>query len=113
MQRIISVIDVELDKPDWNLRKKACKAYLMNIWGSNKAPEGMTIKKTNIHGSRLVFGTKLELENMIENVEANYPNFEKEFNLRFVSEVQSESTYATIMFVQWPTKLVELLKPNI
>jgi len=110
MQRIIAIIDIEMDKSSWNLRCKIMKAYLIYIWRKGVKPQGFTIKPTNIHGFRLVFGTKESLESILKRMEITCPDFERDFETNFTWEVQSESAYASICFVQWPTKLVELVK---
>lgn len=110
MQRIIAIIDIEMDKCSWELRFKMMKAYLINVWRFGEKPKGITIRPTNIHGFRLVFGTEESLESMLEKMEITCPGFEEEFETNFIWDTQSESTYALICFVQWPTKLLELVK---
>lgn len=110
MQKIIAIVDIEMDKPNWNLRLKIMKAYLIYIWRNGKKPKGITVRPTNIHGFRLVFGTKESLESILNEMEITCPGFEEDFEANFIREIQSESLYASIWFVQWPTKLLELVK---
>ena len=63
------------------------------------------IKKTHMHGLRMVCKGKTNLEEILSNPR-NAPVQEESPNLTF--EIHSESDYATIFFAQWPMKKLNL-----
>ena len=106
MVRIIVVIDVELQKPEWNLRKEAMVLILKNLRAGKHTLGKFQIKETHMHGLRLVFKNKEDLEETLKKSE-NVPD--EESDKEFDCETHSDSDYASIFFAQWPVTLLDRL----
>ena len=99
MIRIIVVIDVELRKQDQNLREQVMKLVLLKLLKGETISGPAEIKKTHMHGLRLVIKSEKKLREVLENPK-NAPDQEKIQKLEF--ETHSVSNYASIFFVKWP-----------
>ena len=109
MARIIMVMDIELPKHKWGLRKRFMLIYLANLLNKQPITGKFETRKTNMHGVRLVFKDEKELTSLIEQ-NSNLPISDSSA-LNF--EVQSESDFASIFFVQWPVNKLEIFSENI
>ena len=106
MVRIIVVIDVELRKQDQNWRKRVMKTVSPKFLERGSISGPVKIKKTHMHGLRLVIKNKVDLLEILENPE-NVPDQEKGRKLEF--ETHSVSDYASIFFVNWPITSLNIL----
>ena len=99
--RTLIVIDVELEKSAWPLRNWAAKKFVTEGFSLKSLPTTVKVKRTHMHGCRLVFENYEVLENYVKtyqtiNTEANFT-------------VQSESRYASIFFFQCQRELLSVL----
>lgn len=106
MVRIIVVIDVELQKQDQIWREKVMKTVVLNLLEGKTMLGQWEIKKTHMHGFRLVIKNQTDLLKIMKNSE-NVPDEEKIRKLEF--ETHSTSDYASIFFVQWPMTKLNIL----
>ena len=109
MARIIMVMDIELPKRKWILRQKFMLVYLTCMLKGQPIIGDFKIRKTNMHGTRLVFDNENELTKLIEQ-NSNLPFIDNNPAITF--EIQSESDYASIFFVQLPVNKLSLFSEN-
>ena len=105
MTRIIMVMDIELPKRKWILRQRFMLTYLTSMLNEKPISGNFETRETNMHGIRLVFKDEKEFTRLIEQ-KSNLPITEGFPAITF--EIQSESEFASIFFVQWPVNKLSL-----
>ena len=91
------------------LRQKFMLVYLTCMLKDQPFIGDFETRKTNMHGTRLVFKNENELTKLIEQ-NSNLPSIDNTPAITF--KIQSESDYASIFFVQWPVNKLSLFSEN-
>ena len=105
MTRIIAVVDMELEKMDWHLRREILEISLLYFLNKKQLNGNFQLKKTHMKGYRIVLPQKrdgmifLEKNNLLTDKNVEIPTM----------RVHSESNYASIFFVDWPIDSMKLL----
>ena len=105
MTRIIAVVDMELEKMDWHLRREILEISLLYFLNKKQLNGNFQLKKTHMKGYRIVLPQKkdgmifLEKNNLLTDKRVEIPTM----------RVHSESNYASIFFVDWPIDSMKLL----
>ena len=99
--KTLIVVEVELEKVAWPLRKWAAEKFVMEDFNLKNLPTTVKIKRTHMPGCRLVFDNNEVLENYVKTYQA----ISAEANFT----VQSESRYASIFFFQCQRELLSVL----
>ena len=92
--RFLIVVDIELDREDWDLREKAAIKYFLSRKSPSESSPLLKIKPTHMTGARLLFENKTNLA-QYTNLKANLI---QETRSNFT--VDSVSQFASIFFFE-------------